>query len=79
MSIRRRLTALEQHTRAAAAYTTPNRLSPEELAAVVDLAKRGTDTPVAGLSPLALEVLPKVRHFTAFFNQMAKRSGEPRE
>jgi hypothetical protein len=79
MSIRRRLTALEQHIRAAGSRTSPDRLSREEVAAVVELAKRGTDTPVAGLSPLALNVLAKARHFTAFLNQMANRRRDPHE
>jgi hypothetical protein len=72
MSIRRRLTALEQHAGAAGSRTGPDRLSREEVAVVVDLATRGDATPVAALPPLALEALPKARRFAAFLNQMAK-------
>jgi hypothetical protein len=72
MSIRRRLAALEQHAKPAESRTSPDRLSPEELAVIVDLA--GSDaTPPADLSPLTLEVLHKARHFSAFLDQMAAR------
>jgi hypothetical protein len=79
MSLRRRLTALEQHTGAAGSRTSPDRLSREEIDAVVDLAKSGDATPVASLSPLALDVLAKARHFTAFLSQMANRRRDPHE
>jgi hypothetical protein len=71
MSIRRRLTALELHARAAGALTSPNRLRREEIDAVVDLAMGGDAEPVPSLSPAALEVLPRVRQFAAIYDEFA--------
>jgi hypothetical protein len=71
MSIRRRLTALEHHARAAGALTSPNRLSREEIDAVVDLAMGGDAEPVPALSPAALAVLPRVRQFAEIYDELA--------
>jgi hypothetical protein len=72
MSIQRRLAALEQRARPAESRTSPDRVSREELALVVDLA--GSDaTPPASLSPLALDVLAKARHFSAFLQEMGTK------
>jgi hypothetical protein len=46
--------------------------SPEELTVIVDLAGSNA-TPAADLSPLAVEVLRKARHFGAFLDEMAAR------
>jgi hypothetical protein len=73
MSIQRRLAALEHHARAAEALTSPNRLSREEIDAVVDLATGGDAEPVSALSPAALAVLPRVRQFAAIYDELATR------
>jgi hypothetical protein len=73
MSIRCRLTALEQHAGAAGSRTSPDRLSRVEVAVVVDLAMRRDATPAVSLSPLALKVLDRARHFAVFLNEMATR------
>jgi hypothetical protein len=66
------LAVLERNSQVAELPASPDRVSAEELALVVDLA--GSDaTPPAILSPLALEVLHKARHFSAFLNEMATR------
>jgi hypothetical protein len=75
MSIRHRLTALEHQVRAAGARTSPNRLSREELAVVVDLAMGGEAEPVPALSPAALAVLPRVRQFAAIYDELVRGSG----
>jgi hypothetical protein len=77
MSIRRRLTALDHHAEAAGSRTNPDRLSREEVAAIVNLAMSGDTTSVADLSPLALEVLPRARRFAAFLHEMATRQRSP--
>jgi hypothetical protein len=73
MSIRRRLTALEHHARAAGARTSPNRLSNEDLGAVVDLAMGGDAEPVPALSPAALAVFPRVRQFATIYDELATK------
>jgi hypothetical protein len=73
MSLRRRLTELEHHVGAAGSRTGPDRLSCEEVAVVTGLVKGSAATPEAALSPLALKVLDKARHFAAFLNEMATR------
>jgi hypothetical protein len=73
MSIRRRLAALEHHVTPAGPRTGLDRLSHEEVAAVVDLAMRGDVRPATALSPFALGVLSKARRFASVLDEMAKR------
>jgi hypothetical protein len=73
MSIRRRLAALEHHVTPAGSRTGLDRLSHEEVAAVVNLAMRRDATPAPDLSPFALKVLDRARRFAVFLNEMATR------
>jgi hypothetical protein len=79
MSIRRRLTPLKHHARAGRARTSPNRLSREEIDAVVDLAMGGDAEPVPALSPAALGVLPRVRQFAAIYDELVRGCGGPHD
>jgi hypothetical protein len=79
MSIRRRLTALEHHAGAAGARTGSNRLSREEIDAVVDLATGGVAEPAPSLSPAALEVLPRIRQFAAIYDELVRGCGGPHD
>jgi hypothetical protein len=64
-----------EHARAAGARIGPNRLSREEIDAVVDLAMGADAEPVLSLSPAALKVLPRVRQFAAIYDELVRGSG----